>query len=64
MSGLFEKLLIGFVFITLFVILSQPAWRGEAMAEQFKEDCSKRGGVLLEHKKTFGIEYKCASRLD
>lgn len=50
--------------ILLFIVLSQPAWRGEAMAREFKSDCAKRHGVLLEHKNAFGIHYQCASRLD
>lgn len=47
-----------------FVLLSQPVWRGEEILEELKSDCDKRGGVLLEHKKTFGTNYQCASRLD
>lgn len=50
--------------IALFIVLAQPVWRGREMAEQFKSDCYKRGGVLLEHKGLFGINYKCTSRLD
>lgn len=50
--------------VLLFVALSQPAWRGEAMAAEFKSDCAKQRGVLLEHKGTFGTTYKCAPRLD
>jgi len=50
--------------ILLFIALSQPVWRGEEMKEEFTSDCDKRGGVLLVHKKTFGTEYKCVSRLD
>lgn len=62
-----DKIGFGFVIIAsvlLFITLSQPAWRGEEMVAEFKSDCSKRGGVLLEHKKMFGTSYECASRLD
>lgn len=48
----------------LFVVLSQPVWRGKEMVAEFKSDCDVRGGVWLEHKKMFGTEYACASRLD
>jgi hypothetical protein len=47
----------------LFVVLSQPVWNSEKLIENFKSDCDKRGGVLLEHKKTFVTEYKCESYL-
>lgn len=47
----------------LFVALSQPLWRGQEMVAEMRADCDKRGGVMLEHKKMFGTEYECASRL-
>lgn len=50
--------------ILLFVILSQPVWRGHEMLTELKNDCNLRGGVMLEHKKTFATEYQCVSRLD
>lgn len=53
-----------FALAILFIALMQPVWRGDEMAAEFKSDCSKRGGVLLEHKKMFGTSYECASRLD
>lgn len=52
------------VLCLLFVVMSQPSWRGEEMTLEFKSDCAKRGGVLLEHKQMFGTSYECASRLD
>jgi hypothetical protein len=50
--------------IAAFVCLSQPAWRGQEMADQFKNDCAQRHGVLIEHHQPFGITLKCESRLD
>jgi hypothetical protein len=50
--------------ILLFIAMSQPIWRGEEMVAQFKTNCDKRGGVLLENKGIFGITYQCASHLD
>ena len=50
--------------IFLGVALAQPLYRGKEMAEEFKSDCQKRGGVLLEHSNFMGTNYKCASRLD
>ena len=50
--------------IGLFIALSQPIWNSKKLIEEFKSDCGKRGGVLLENKELFGTEYKCASRLD
>jgi hypothetical protein len=66
-STVSDKIGIGLIFLAslvMFVLLTQPAWHGEAMAAEFKSDCAKRGGVLLEHKKTFGTSYECVSRLD
>ena len=66
-QSLLEKVMfVGVIgaMILLFITLMQPAWRGEEMAAEFKSDCAKRGGVLLEHKKMFGTSYECASRLD
>lgn len=48
----------------LFVIMSQPVWRGEEMVAEFKEKCAMRGGILYENEKMFGIEYQCLSRMD
>lgn len=62
-----NKILEYAVFVSLILLgiaMSQPVWRGEAMAIEFKDDCQKRGGVLLEHKNLMGITYKCVSRLD
>lgn len=50
--------------IILFVVLSQPAWRGKEMVAEMRTNCDKRGGVMLENKRTFGIVYECAGRLD
>ena len=47
----------------LFVVLSQPVWRGEEMVEELKSDCYKREGVLLEHERMFGTQYECVSWL-
>lgn len=66
-NGPLEKIMIGVLalaMIALFAALTQPAWRGEEMVAELKSDCDKRGGVMLEHQKTFGISYECASRLD
>lgn len=57
-------LIIILCMLALFVVLSQPAWRGEEMVRELQSDCDKRGGVMLEHKKTFGTTYQCVSRLD
>ena len=65
--GAIDKLLLGLVIIALimlFITLMQPVWRGDDMINEFKLDCQKRGGVLLEHKGMFGTTYECASRLD
>lgn len=48
----------------LLVAMTQPVWRGEAMINELKADCSKRHGIVLEHKKMFGTSYECVSRLD
>ena len=51
------------VLLTLMGIgMSQPIWRGEEMAVEFKEDCEKRGGILIEREVKFlgGTSYKCA----
>jgi hypothetical protein len=66
-GGLSNK--VGFIavcaaMVILFATLSQPAWRGEEMVAETKSDCTKRRGVMLEHKKMFGTSYECASRLD
>ena len=50
--------------VLLFAVLFQPVWRGEEMLGEFRLDCDKRGGVFLEHKRLFGTNYQCKSRLD
>lgn len=50
--------------VLLFVVLTQPAWRGEAMLAEMRANCDKVGGVMLEHKGMFGNTYQCAERLD
>lgn len=65
--GMLEK--VGFVLlcgamVLLFIAMTQPAWRGQEMAQEFKDDCAKRGGVLLVHERMLGTSYECASRLD
>lgn len=65
--GVTEKIMFGGVIVALvllFIGLTQPAWRGEEMVAELRSDCDKRGGVMLEHEKTFGTSYECASRLD
>lgn len=66
-EGPVEKILFYMVIAALgllFVVLTQPAWRGEEMVAELKSDCAKVGGVMLEHKKMFGTSYECAERLD
>lgn len=66
-STIIDKIGMGMVIAALcllFVVLTQPAWRGEEMVAEMKSDCSKVGGVMLEHKKMFGTSYECAARLD
>jgi len=67
-NGNIDKALFGLVIVAmglLFVTLTQPAWRGEEMAAQFRTECAKRGGVMLTHKTLLGgTSYECASRLD
>lgn len=63
MSSKIQVGIIALMGIVMFIVLSQPAWRGEQMVAELKSDCQKRGGVMLEHKKMFGIEYQCASQL-
>lgn len=48
----------------LFIVLTQPVWRGEEMKAEFISDCEKVGGVLLTHEKMFSTSYECAERLD
>ncbi len=57
----FTAILLG---IALTITFTQPAWRGEEMLKDFKSNCDKRGGVLLEDERTFGTNYQCVSRLD
>lgn len=62
-----DKIMIGLLAVAmvgLFATLTQPAWRGQEMIAELRSDCDRRGGVMLEHEKTFGTEYECASRLD
>ena len=56
-------LLIG-AMVLLFITLLQPVWRGQDMVAELKDDCAKRGGVVLQHEKMFGTSYECTSRLD
>lgn len=61
-----DKIMFGGVIaalVLMFVVFSQPAWRGEEMAAGFKSDCAKRGGVLLQHEGFLGTTYECASNL-
>ena len=64
MTDKFFIFLIAVFGLVMLIVLTQPAWRGEEMLIEFRADCDKRGGVFLEHQKTFGTEYQCASRLD
>lgn len=50
--------------ILLFVVLTQPAWRGQEMLAEMRANCDKVGGVMLESKKMFGTSYECAERKD
>ncbi len=64
MQNKLQTALIILLAIVAFIALSQPVWRGKEMIEELKSDCDKRGGVMLEHEKMFGTNYKCVSRLD
>jgi hypothetical protein len=57
------KLAITLSCAMLLVALSQPIWRGPQIVAQIKSDCTKRGGVLLEHSSVFGSTYECKSWL-
>ena len=57
-------IIIILVGIVLFVLLSQPVWRGKEMVQELQSDCDKRGGVMLVHERTFSTQYQCVSRLD
>lgn len=64
---MFDNIMFGIIIVLLIILgigLAQPVWRGEEMAQEFIDNCAKRGGVLLEHKGYLGITYRCASRLD
>lgn len=47
----------------LFYPLARVLWDSDEMLAELKSDCDKRGGVLIEHKKTFITEYSCKSYL-
>ncbi len=69
-SGKFEKYMFWFlgvpVMVLLFLVLSQPAWRGDAMLAEMRANCDKVGGVMIETKQPLvgGSTFKCAERLD
>lgn len=48
--------------ILMFIGMSQPVWRGEEMAAEFKERCARRGGIFTERKVKWlgGTSYECA----
>lgn len=48
----------------LFVVLSQPAWRGEEMLAEMRANCDKVGGIMLETKNFLGTTYECSPRYD
>lgn len=50
--------------VLLFVAMSQPAWRGEEMLAEYRANCDKVGGVMLETKGMFGTTYECSERYD
>lgn len=65
--GAFENVAFAILIAALclmFVVMSQPAWRGGEMIAELKSNCAKQGGVILENKGMFGTSYKCAERLD
>lgn len=60
---------IGFIgvvlaLILLFVAMSQPVWRGQEMLAEYKANCDKVGGVILERHGMFGTSYECSPRYD
>lgn len=66
-SKLGERVQLGVIVlcgIALFVVLSQPAWRGEQMAAEYTDNCKARGGVLLIHHGALADTYNCEARLD
>lgn len=60
--GPVDNVLFGLVIVALcalFVVLTQPAWRGEQMVAEMRDRCDQRGGIMLEDKKAFGTSYEC-----
>lgn len=64
-----DKVMFGFVIaalVLLGVTLTQPAWRGQDMLKEYRANCDKVGGVMLETKQPVigGTTYQCSPRLD
>jgi hypothetical protein len=55
---------VGLAIIFMMIMGSQEYWRGDEMASNYKDDCQKVGGVLLEHKVPMGTTYECSPRYD
>lgn len=57
-------LLVVPVLIFAFVVLSQPAWRGEEMLAEMKANCNKIDGVMLETKQPLlgGSTWECVKK--
>jgi ammonia channel protein AmtB len=47
----------------LFYPMARVLWDGDKMVAELKSDCNKRGGIVIEHQKTFGTDYSCKSYL-
>ena len=63
-SGKILWIIMSFTFaIVLFYPMLRVLWAADEMIAEFKSDCDKRGGVLIEHKKTFSTSYSCESYL-
>ena len=45
--------------VLLAVIGSEPYVRGDEMLEEYKSNCDKVGGIILEKKRWMGTEYLC-----
>jgi len=45
--------------LLLGVVGGEPYFRGQEMADEFKSNCDKRGGLLLESKRMMGTNYQC-----
>lgn len=66
-AGIVEKVLMWVcvaLMVPLFIVLSQPAWRGKEMVAQMKANCDKIGGVMLETKGLLANSYECSPRYD